>query len=100
TTIASGIRALHSDLIADAEDYHPLIAPDPPVLVFLDRYKVQGFYGMPDLPGSDDPLSLEDDKYHGVWFRMRRDLLSCLKANHDNVRSTHPDEIFLHRGIR
>lgn len=98
--IASGIRVLHSDLFSDTEDNHPLIAPDPPVLVFLDGYEVQGFYGIPDTAGSDDPFALEDDKYGGVWFRMRRYHLSCLNANQDNVRSLHPDEISFHGVIR
>ena len=47
-----------SDIIADAKEYHPLVTSDPPVLVFLDRYKVHGFHAMPDLPGSDVPLPL------------------------------------------
>jgi len=89
-----------SDIIPDAKEHHPLVASDPPVLILSNRNKVQGFHGMPGTPGSDDPLPLENNKYHGIWFRMRRDLLTGLKADEDDVRSAHFDEIFFHRGIR
>ncbi|HPM61877.1 MAG TPA: hypothetical protein PK955_05310, partial [Methanoregulaceae archaeon] len=74
-----------SNIIADAKENHPLVASDLPVLILSNGYKMQGFHAMPGTPGSDDPLPLENDKYHGIWFRMRWDFLASLKADEDDI---------------
>jgi hypothetical protein len=90
---------ISSYVFADAQEDHPLVTSDSPVLILLHGNKMQGLDGMFNGSRSDRTLPLKDDKYHSIRFRVRQDYLSGFKAHDDNIRTCDFEQVFFDRAL-